>query len=188
MEKDINLEPIKLLLVCICWPPGRISPRRLLMWSALGETVTKVKSGSRESPFLAPQGGPKASVDVRSRGQVQGVCEAERPWTQGHLLPSRGHCCVPPGRSPKGPLVEPMPSWLPLLRARGRGKEDTSFLLQKCFQKIVFGNSLVVQCQGHRWSTALTQVQSLARELRSCKKRSAANNKKERKRYLCNNC
>ena len=109
----------------------------------------------------------------------------------GHRVTSclvRGHCCVPPGKGPEGPLVEPTPSWLPLLRARGRGKGDTSFLPQKCFKKVVFGNSLVVHCQRPRAFTAPAQVQSLVRELRSCKERSAVNNRKERKGYLCSNC
>lgn len=57
LERDINLEPIKLLLVCICWPPERISPRRPFTWTAVGETVKKAKLGFGDPHLsLSPQG------------------------------------------------------------------------------------------------------------------------------------
>ena len=58
---------------------------------------------TRETP--APPrtpGGPQNQCGCEVGGQVRSLCGAERPWTQGHLLPSPGALLCPPREGPRG--------------------------------------------------------------------------------------
>ena len=70
----------------------------------------------------------------------------------------------------------------------GRDKDGLNSLTMpthvSCLKNYIEGSSLVVQWLGFGAFTAVARVQSLVRELRSCKQHSAAKKKKTKKNYI----
>ena len=93
-----------------------------------------------------------------------------------------GGRAVYPREEPRGAACRAQAKLAASAQSRGERQGGHQLLLQKCFKKVIFGP--VPSTQGFHCPG---QVQSLIRELRSCKECGAANSKKERGSCLCNN-